>query len=1314
MLRRLNVSTKVRAVLAVPMVVLIVAGAFITWTAYQSLRYARANGAVLTVLLESAPLANAVRVEASASQAGSTTAAQLTSDRAATDKAAATVLAAAKKVDTSQLTSGSRAAFESLLRSVTTTLPSARAQVDNGNGLVSSTFESIFTAQSGFAATYSNDLTDRTLATQVGAHSQILSYTAALSTEQQAGLNLLADPASVVANSRYVTTRAQTDQSAKLAATAVDDIGLNGDSLRSFDSVAGKLRSDLANGDAAVLAATPKDTWTTAVTNQFAAASKVDATVLDKANSTAAVAERDALVQLAITFFVILAAALASWLLASLVARSIVRPLRRLTDTAGQVREQLPRLVEQVAVPGEGPDIELPRIAVESDDEIGRLATAFNDVNATTIQVAQEQAALRGSIAEMFVNVARRDQVLLNRQLAFVDSLERSEEDPVVLANLFHLDHLATRMRRNAESLLVLAGIDSGRRLRESMPLSDVIRTASSEIEQYDRVELDLTVDPLMLGFNALPAAHMLAELLENASVFSEPDTPVEVATGMSGQFVTVSVLDHGIGMTDSELTAVNEKLQSTAPGDALGAQRLGLFVVARLARRLSAQVSVRHAPGGPGTETIVSFPVALFAGLDSEPLQGSAPAAVPAPALSADVEALIEAQEVPEVRAVDLSALTDGATDQGLPRRRQGVVPDDLDSGAFVLPPTVNPAEVSTELTGTADGWSPMIVSSAVSGLPTRRRDGDAAEAPEVPLLDLSPVKPVDPEERKGLFTGFRGWSRQQDETVSAEGAGLAAEAATPQAGQRSVDAPSTESTATQSAAGTADPVVPRPRTRRGAHAAPSAEPAADLPFGYSSDEVASWHTGSIPVVSSGDGEGDWPSPTWDTAAWQPAGLFSRPGSGDDLPAPTFEPIALEPDDDEPAWEPVVLAPAEDLGLDGGDAPWSAAIEQDAPAWQPVMDLSETPLGGTGRAASADQPAAPEEPVWSPVMDLSDAPLVPAAAPDEPVWSPVMDLSDAPLVPAAAPDEPVWSPVMDLSDAPLVPAPAPAEPAADWNAPAWPAAVPTQASDEPTQPVPSAPALPLASASPAAPVEELAPTAWPAVSGPGAQQSVASVAEPGRKRRFGLFGRKAKAEEAPVQPMSAAPAPVVPTVPAPTWGTPEAAEPVVPAPAEPVWSAPTGWAPTAEPQPAPKAEPAWGATPSFGEPVGPAISRPAVPAAAGAGPWGALDAGAPVAPGGRDGTLDDDVAAMLALRSDIEEQALSELSQLSAYRPSMGGSAERLTRRVPTAVPAAEPSAGNHPIRRDADELRSRLASFQSGTTRGRRAPVDSEGSGS
>ncbi|MFC7879967.1 ATP-binding protein, partial [Isoptericola sp. NPDC057391] len=304
---------------------------------------------------------------------------------------------------------------------------------------------------------------------------------------------------------------------------------------------------------------------------------------------------------------------LVSFLLALLIARRIVQPLARLTSATAEVRDRLPRMVEQMAVPGQAPSIDLVQVPVESSDEIGRLAAAFNEVNETTMVVAREQAALRGSIAEMFVNVARRDQVLLNRQLSFLDELERSEEDPSTLSNLFRLDHLATRMRRNAESLLVLAGIDSGRRVRNPMPISDVVRTASSEIELYDRVRLDLGVDPHMLGHNALSSAHLLAELLENATMFSEPHTPVEVSTSRDERGVVVTVRDHGLGMSPEEIADANTKVSSRSASDAVGAQRLGLFVVGRLADRLNAQVRFQGGASGSGTEVTVVFPADLF-----------------------------------------------------------------------------------------------------------------------------------------------------------------------------------------------------------------------------------------------------------------------------------------------------------------------------------------------------------------------------------------------------------------------------------------------------------------------------------------------------------------------------------------------------------------------------------------------------------------------------------------------------------------------------------------------------------------------------
>ncbi|QUB98810.1 sensor histidine kinase [Cellulosimicrobium cellulans] len=502
----------------------------------------------------------------------------------------------------------------------------------------------------------------------------------------------------------------------------------------------------------------------------------------EKASDLAAAATTRAVV----TILVTLAAVVASILVAGFIARAIVNPLRRLTDAAEDVRDQLPKLVEQVAVPGQGPGIDLAPITVESSDEVGQLATAFNDVNQTTIKVAREQAALRGSIAEMFVNVARRDQVLLNRQLAFLDDLERSEEDAGTLSNLFRLDHLATRMRRNAESLLVLAGIDSGRRVRQPMPASDVIRTASSEIELYDRVRLNLVVDPLMLGHNALNAAHLLAELLENATMFSEPHTPVEVTTGRDADFVHITVRDHGLGMTAEEIAEANRKVATHAASDVVGAQRLGLFVVGRLSERLGAKV--RFSAGGDeqGTEVVVSFPAVLFVPDSNVPLPqptdpletstqaaaqqltstGVMPAlpaepAAPAPVPTASVAAV--EPEAPAAVPVDLDALTDGTTQTGMPRRRSRTVDPAAaapsasfasgpQTGAIVLPPLATPA-LPDELPAADEAWTPPAeVAPAASALPSRSRAAATPVEPvsaEIPVLDVST--------RSALFSSFR-----------------------------------------------------------------------------------------------------------------------------------------------------------------------------------------------------------------------------------------------------------------------------------------------------------------------------------------------------------------------------------------------------------------------------------------------------------------------------------------------------------------------------------------------------------------------------
>lgn len=523
---------------------------------------------------------------------------------------------------------------------------------------------------------------------------------------------------------------------------------------------------------------------------------------LDVAESQATEAFNSAL----ITGGIAIGALAFSIITALVIARRLVSPLRRLTQAAAVVRDRLPTLVEQVSVPGQGPTMDLDPIHIESSDEIGQLAMAFNDVNHTTIEVAREQAALRGSIAEMFVNVARRDQVLLNRQLAFLDDLERSEEDPTTLSNLFRLDHLATRMRRNAESLLVLAGIDSGRRVRQPMPVSDVIRTASSEIELYDRVRLNLVTDPMMLGHNALNAAHLLAELLENATMFSEPHTPVEVTTERTEQFVSVTVRDHGLGMTPEEIAEANSKVTSHAASDAVGAQRLGLFVVGRLADRLGAAVEFDTGSENTGTMVTVRFPAVLFLPDDSMPLPQptdpleastqaaaarvgfapdgpagsgspvapaapgttsfpmaggaqSAPAA-PQPQITAPVSSAMPQPEPPAAVPVDLDALTDGTTALGMPRRRQSTPTASMQTtptGSIVLPEIQTPMmpDISP---GDEAAWTPPQDVAPGNSLPSRASvKQQEAEAEAAPVFEENSPAPVNVDQRSALFSSFR-----------------------------------------------------------------------------------------------------------------------------------------------------------------------------------------------------------------------------------------------------------------------------------------------------------------------------------------------------------------------------------------------------------------------------------------------------------------------------------------------------------------------------------------------------------------------------
>ncbi|HYY80534.1 MAG TPA: nitrate- and nitrite sensing domain-containing protein, partial [Actinomycetes bacterium] len=296
------------------------------------------------------------------------------------------------------------------------------------------------------------------------------------------------------------------------------------------------------------------------------------------------------------------------------VARSIVRPLLLLKRRAQEVAERrLPGVVERLQR-GEHPDpeTELAPVAVDSRDEIGQLAEAFDTAHRAAVDLAIRQATLRKSIGDMFLSTARRSQVLVDRQLELIDELERDEDDPDSLEELFQVDHLATRLRRNAEDLIVLSGAKPTRRWSRPITLHEVVRAATAEVQDYTRIELVPLDDVGVAGQAAADVIHLLAELIENATVFSPRGSSVHVAGQPAAGGYLLEVEDRGFGMTDAELAEVNERLANPPLVDLSPADKLGLYVVRRLAARYGIKVQLRHSWYG-GITALVLLPDGLL-----------------------------------------------------------------------------------------------------------------------------------------------------------------------------------------------------------------------------------------------------------------------------------------------------------------------------------------------------------------------------------------------------------------------------------------------------------------------------------------------------------------------------------------------------------------------------------------------------------------------------------------------------------------------------------------------------------------------------
>ncbi len=331
-------------------------------------------------------------------------------------------------------------------------------------------------------------------------------------------------------------------------------------------------------------------------------------TALAKAHTIADDARNDAILNAAL----VLAAVLAAFLLANWVARTMSTSMRRLSASAHEIAAQrLPARLTQLtrAVPGRVENAVEP-IPITTTDEIGEVARAFDHVHREAVRLAAEQALLRANINTIFSNLARRSQSLIERQLSMISELEGREADPEQLENLFQLDHLATRVRRNGENLLVLSGEAPAQQWDQPLPLVDVIRAAVSEVEQYERVHFAGVPETEIDGRAVNDLVHLLAELLENATTFSSPHVPVHVtAARLPDGRIMLEIHDKGIGMPPEELAEINRNLADPPTVDASISQRMGLFVVGRLADRHGIRAQLRPADSGQGTTTLVMLP---------------------------------------------------------------------------------------------------------------------------------------------------------------------------------------------------------------------------------------------------------------------------------------------------------------------------------------------------------------------------------------------------------------------------------------------------------------------------------------------------------------------------------------------------------------------------------------------------------------------------------------------------------------------------------------------------------------------------------
>ena len=496
----------------------------------------------------------------------------------------------------------------------------------------------------------------------------------------------------------------------------------------------------------------------------------ISQSIVDRASADASSARRAALVRTGIILIAVLLAALVALIL----TRSIARRVREVAKGANKVAsDQLPALVEALRDPrGKTvlPDIE--PVQTRGGDELTELAQAFNSMQETLVDVAHEQVeVLRRGVSDIFITMARRNRSLVDRQLSMLDEFEAEVDDATVLANYYQLDHLATRMRRNSESLLVLANAESKRRRVMATEIDDVVRASIGEVEDYRRIEIEALESLQVRGNVVADISHLLAELLDNATSFSPPDSVVRVGGRQSGDSYLLRIVDNGVGISTERRSELNELLRDPPMVGLSVEATLGMSVVSLLAHKHGIEVTL--SAGNPGTTVDVVLPAALFGPIDV-PMGGivhpdDVPQAIEPPT-PPPAEQLVEWTEADSAAALDQPTQPVAAEHAATPSSQRPVVPDhdaaplanadwtkmsldlsnimDSTNGDAPDPIEPNPAPLpdrhTPEAPDTADAAEELEPTSWASPVLPPPASAPATSAPVLGEFDRPPAPPV------------------------------------------------------------------------------------------------------------------------------------------------------------------------------------------------------------------------------------------------------------------------------------------------------------------------------------------------------------------------------------------------------------------------------------------------------------------------------------------------------------------------------------------------------------------------------------------